>query len=381
MITKVLLVTGMMNRGGAESMLMDLVRNKPRDTEINFLVNTYPTCFNNRGAFDDEIELSGCHIYHIGMQSKIGPFKYLVDFKKVVKESRPDVVHIHLNSSNGFICYAAHQAGVKKIISHCHAELCFRGSLLNRAFKETVLWAQKWLIGWYATDFWGCSDNANKRLYRGRNYDKAIIINNAISCDMYAAVTEEEVEEVRASYNVPRDAVLLGNVGRIVPHKNIAFIIPLLSELVKRGLNAYAIIIGRNDTKDYTAMVLSEAERLGVRDRIRMMGEQSNIPAIMRSFDLFVGPALREGFALVPIEAQAAATPCLLYKGFPRAEDMGAGLVEFHDDFNIREWCDSAIRLLEKRGTVSQETCLNAIRNRGFDAKQNAKLICEYYRQ
>lgn len=379
MSLKVLEVTGVMNRGGAEAMLMDVVRYAPADVRIDFVVNYDPRGPVPEGSYDAELRERGCTIRYIGSQLRLGPARYIREFRKIVEELKPDVVHTHLNAKNGIIALAAHRAGVKKIVSHCHADIRFRGTWLSRTACEVELWLQKWLIGWFSTDYWGCSTEANHRLYRGRNYRRSVVINNAISCDAYNAVSSADVAAVRARYGLPGDAVVLGNVGRIVPHKNIAFIVPMVAELVRRGINAYMVVAGRNDAPDYVANMMTEAERLGVKDRIVLLGERGDIPTVMQSFDIFVGPALREGFGLVAVEAQAAAVPCLLYTGFPQTVDMEVGLTEFRDDFDVNGWCDAIVRMLAKRGTVSQKTCIEAIRKRGFDAKENTKTICKLY--
>jgi glycosyltransferase EpsF len=376
---KVLQVTGLMNRGGAEAMLMDILRNKSHDVHFDFLINNDPRNLTDEGSFDREILSYGCEIRHIGSQLRLGPVKYICQFRQVVEELRPDVVHIHLNAKCGLIALAAHLAGVKKIITHCHADIKFRGSLLSRIFNETEVWLQKWLIGWFATDFWGCSIEANKRLYRNPYFDRSVVIPNAISCDAYAQVSNVMRDDVRNSYNLPSDAIILGNVGRIVPHKGIANIVDVIFELKNRNHNAHFVIVGRNDAKDYVEDMKKHAEALNVIDRIHFIGERSDIPTIMSSFDVFVGPALREGFGLVAVEAQAACIPCVLYKGFPKAVDMGMGLTTFVNDFNAVTWAnyiETALQTSKPDKTV----VLNAISAHGFDAKRNALKVCEQYK-
>ncbi len=376
---KVLQVTGLMNRGGAEAMLMDILRNKPNDVHFDFLINNHPRNLKEKGAFDQEIRSYGCEIRHIGTQLRIGPIRYIREFKKIIKELQPDVVHIHLNAKCGIIALAAHLAGVKKIIAHCHADIKFRGSLLSRIFNESEMWIQKWLIGWFATDYWGCSIEANKRLYRGSHFRKSVVINNAISCAAYSAVSVEDIKALRRSYNIPEDAVVLGNVGRIVPHKGIAKMVDILYELVRRGVNAYFIVAGRNDAPEYVSKMMQYAEGCKVADRILFLGERSDIPVVMHTFDVFVGPALREGFGLVAVEAQAATVPCVLYKGFPKAVDMNVGLTTFLDDLDSTKWA-SAIQNLIKNDKVEKGKVLNAIRTLGFDANENALKICVMYK-
>lgn len=376
MSLKVLQVVGVMNRGGAESMLMDILRNKPKDIQFDFLVNNSPSRLMDEGAYDSEILSYGCHIRHIGSQLRIGPIKYILHFKKIIKELQPDIVHIHLNAKSGIIALAARMARVKRIIVHCHADIKFRGNLFSRLLNETEMWLQKWLIGWCATDYWGCSVEANKRLYRGHNYKDSIVINNAISCDSYGAVSESQWKAVRASYNLSEDAIILGNVGRIVPHKGIANIIDVIAELKNRHVNAHFIVVGRNDSEEYVSQMMHHATELGVDGCVHFLGERSDIPVIMHTFDVFVGPALREGFGLVALEAQAAAVPCILYKGFPRSVDMG--LVQYVDDFDPIKWsnCIQAALTSER---VTKAEMLEKIRTKGFDAKENSIKVCKEY--
>lgn len=377
---KVLQVTGTMNRGGAEVMLMDILRNKPDDVHFDFLINNDPRNLKEEGAFDQEILSYGCRIRYIGTQLRIGPIRYIREFKKIVKELQPDVIHIHLNAKCGLIALAAHLAGVEKIVTHCHADIKFRGSLPSRVFNESEMWIQKWMIGWFATDYWGCSTEANKRLYRGRHFRDSVVINNAISCAAYSAVSEEEYKALRNSYNLPDDTVVLGNVGRIVPHKGIAKMVDVLSELKNRGVNAHFIVVGRNDACEYVNEMMAHAEECKVADRIHFLGERSDVPVVMHTFDVFVGPALREGFGLVAVEAQAAAVPCVLYQGFPQTVDMHVGLTIFHKDYNPKAWADSIQAVLKSR-KVEKGLILNAIRVLGFDANENALKISAMYKK
>lgn len=378
MSLKVLQVTGIMNRGGAEVMLMDILRNKLENIHFDFLVNNDPNHLLDEGAFDQEILSYGCTIHHIGSQLRLGPIKYTWKFKQIVKELQPDVVHIHLNAKSGLIALAAHLAGVKKIIVHCHADIKFRGSWPSRLFNETEMWCQKWLIGWCATDFWGCSIEANKRLYRGKHFKNSVVINNAISCEVYAAVTDEMWHTVKRSYNLPPDSVVLGNVGRIVPHKGIAHMVDVLAELKKQNINAHFVVVGRNDAKEYVDEMMTHAKEVAVDDRIHFLGERSDVPVVMHTFDVFVGTALREGFGLVAVEAQAAAVPCVLYKGFPKSVDMQLGLVDFLNDFDAVKWCKSIQRKLAEK-KADKTLVLDVIRSLGFDAKENSRKVCKMY--
>ena len=376
---KVLQVTGTMNRGGAEVMLMDILRNKPDDVHFDFLVNNPPEDLHCKGVFDDEILSYGCKIHHIGTQLRIGPINYIRQFRKIYDELKPDVVHIHLNAKCGIIALAAHKAGCKKIIAHCHADIRFRGSLLGRLFSETEMFFQKFLIAHYATDWWGCSVEANRRLYWPWILKKSVVINNAINLEAYQSVKSEDVRALRATYNLPDSTIVLGNVGRIVPHKNIAFVVEVMNELMKQGKDVAFVVAGRDDAPEYTTSMKNRAKELGIPDnRLLLLGERGDIPTVMHTFDVFIGPALKEGFGLVAVEAQAAGIPCVLYTGFPASVDMRAGCCTFLDAFEVTSWADAILQSQTGIG-ADKSTIHNNIRSLGFDAKENAKKVCKMY--
>ena len=378
---KILQVVGLMNRGGAEAMLMDIFRQTHDKMEFVFLINDHKNVLGREGSFDKEILALGGKIRYIGTQGSLGPKEYIRQMRQIVAEEKPDLAHCHLNAKTGFIALALHRAGVKRIIAHCHADIKFHGNPIKNFINETEVFFQKFLISRYCTDFWGCSVEANRRLFRGEDFKKSVVVNNAIDCQKYEAVTEAEWKTVRESYHLQEGAIVLGNVGRIVPHKNIAFIVDLLAELKTRGITAYMVVAGRNDAKEYLDNMLTNAKAKGVDGQILLLGERSDIPVVMHTFDVFVGPSIREGFGLVAVEAQAAGVPCVLYKGFPKLTDMKLGLATYHDDFNVSAWCDSICNCIrDKKPQISKSAICSKIRALGFDSATNADYVQKLYK-
>ena len=376
---RVLQVTGVMNLGGAEVMLMDILRHKPDYVHFDFLINNPPDNLHQKGVFDDEIQSYGCEMRYIGTQLRIGPRQYIKHFKEIYDELKPDIVHIHLNAKCGIIAMAARKAGCKHIIAHCHANIKFHGSWWSNLRNNTEVFLQKFLISHFATAYWGCSPEANKRLYWSWIRKKSVVINNAIDTTAYTSVSEDSVKRVRESYNHTKNCIVLGNVGRIVPHKNIAFVVDLLSELKARGYNAIFVVVGRNDAKQYVDAMLEHARMLDVEDKLLFLGERSDIPVVMHTFDIFVGTSLQEGFGLVAVEAQAAGLPCVLYKGFPKTVDMELGLCQFINNFDVNVWVQSILEVIRTRETVTIEDIKASIKVKGFDAKENAILVSDLY--
>lgn len=375
---RVLQVVGVMNRGGAEVMLMDIFRHTPQGVQFDFLVNSKTKEQATRGVFDEEIEQRGARLFSIGTQWSMGLISYIRQFRRIVKCTSPDIVHIHLNAKGGVIALAARISGVKKVIVHCHADIRFRGSIVSRFVNEVEMFFQKILIGLFATDYWGCSVEANQRLFWAWLQRKTRVINNAVNTEAYMQIPLADIQQVKRSYRLSSHTLVLGNIGRVVSHKNIAFIIEILAVLKSKNVDASFVFAGRVDDKEYYRRIIENAEQAGVSDRVVCLGDREDVPVVMHTFDFFVGPALREGFGLVAVEAQAAGIPCLLYKGFPHTVDMNVGLVRFFDELDATQWAEALLSDKNNK-RPDKQTIQQQIRAMGFDSCWNSEKVINLY--
>jgi len=379
---KILHVTGAMNRGGAEVMLMDIYRNISEDFHFDFLVNYKIKNGIIKGDFDDEILLKGAQIKHIPTQWDIGPKNYSKKFKEICIEiGIPEIVHIHMNAKSGIIALAAKKAGIKNVIVHSHADLKFRGGFVSRLASTLELQFQKILISKYADYFWGCSKEANLSLFYKRvlTPKQSAIINNAVDVKLFQNVSNDEVIALRKSYDINEKTIVLGNIGRIVSHKNVIFIIDILNQLHKENIDFVFVFAGRADQTDYLEAIFNKAKKYDILNKIIYLGIREDVPVVVNSFDIFIAPALKEGFGLVAVEAQAVGLPCLLYTGFPKTVDMNLGLVTFFDTFDVKVWSDAVINSKEKN--KNKEQLFEAIASKGFDINSNTKQIEKLYKQ
>ena len=377
---KVLQVTGAMNRGGAEVMIMDIFRNISSAVHFDFLVNYNQKTGIVKGDFDEEIINKEGGLFHIPTQWGIGPVKFYQAFKKIVDKVQPDIVHIHMNSKSGIIAWAAKKAGVKQVITHVHADIKFRGNFMYRLISNAEMKFQKMLINKYADQYWGCSKEANNSLYYASklNEQNSAVINNAVDTKAYQNVSRDAINELRNTYQLTEQSFVIGNVGRVVRHKNVLFIIDVLKALIDQGVDCKFVFAGRADQQQYLKEIEEQVALYGLEDKVINLGLRADIPVVMSTFDVFVGAALKEGFGLVAVEAQAAGVPCVLYTGFPKSVDMQLDLVTFLDEFSVEQWV-AAIRKMRDCKCENKALIKNKIRALGFDSDTNTKEIERKY--
>jgi len=374
---RVLQVTGVMNRGGAEMMLMDIYRHISPDIHFDFLVNVKRSDPRPNGDFDEEIRARGAKMLYILAQWDSGVRNFIHDFKRIIAENgRPDVIHIHLNSKGGVISLAARLCGIKKIIVHSHADVKYRGSFLHIWPRVLELKLQKVLIWLFATDYWGCSPDAVRCMFYNRR--NALVINNAIDIHAFQTMPTETVQALRAQFGAGGDTLVIGTVGRINPAKNLGYLIEIIQTLAQRGVNFRFVCAGRVDDEHYMQTVLQQVAAYGLEDRVHFIGDRSDVPALMAAFDLFTHASLNEGFGMVGAEAQASGLPCVLSTGFPREVDMGLGLVTYLPANNPEAWAEALLKAACKRCT-ERALIYRTIAERGFDIVENTRRIEQIY--
>ena len=295
---RILHVVGMMDRGGAETWLMHILRNIDRSIfQMDFLVNTTATC-----AYDDEIRALGGRI--IPCTGPSNPIEYAQKFKQILREDGPyNVVHSHIHHYNGYVLKLAHQAGVPIRVCHSHIDstaLEAKSSWRRRLYLKLMT---RW-IDRHATIGLGCSDVASADLF-GKNWKKdprwQIYY---CSIDLTPFATASDAASVRADLGIPASAFVVGHVGRFQQQKNHTFLVDIFAEVLKQQPQAYLLLVGEGDLRP---QIEQQALAQGIGHRTIFAGSRPDVPSLMQgAMDAFVMPSLCEGLPLVGIEVQAA---------------------------------------------------------------------------
>lgn len=363
---------------------MELLRHKDAATRIDFLVHVRDHIRDGAATFNEEITARGARVLQILTPAKSGVVGYLREFARQLETcGKPDIIHIHLNARSGIVALAAWLHRIPRVIVHSHAALTFRGKFLYRLAARAELIASKIIFMFAATDYWGCSAAAITSLFPRLGIlmgKRTCVINNAIDMRAYCELASSDVAAVRAEWGLGAGALLVGTVGRLVRHKNVAFLVRVLSVLRGRGVPVTLVIVGREQDKDYASEIRDLVERLGVRDAVVWCGERKDIARVMAACDVFASAALKEGFGLVALEAQAAGTPCVISDGFPDSVNIGSGLVSFMREFEAEAWADEIMRCQGKR-LARDESLMREFSNAGFVSAENTKRVEQAYRE
>lgn len=294
---KVLHVINSMNRGGAETFIMNLYNSiNTSNLQFDFLVTM------NNNAYEEEILNLGGKIYKIESRNQ-GYIKYIkhlyIFFKQHGEKYRS--IHVHTSSlSNIEPLIFAKIFKIKNRIIHSHNT--FQDGLIHRFLH----YINKPFIHFFANKYLACSENALKWLYKNTFIkDKAIIINNGIDINKFQ-YNENIRTEIRKQMQIS-EKIVIGHVGRFSKVKNHEFLIDIFYELTIINPYYHLVLVGCGELE---RKIYNKISKLGISDYVTILGPRPDVNNVLQAFDYFVFPSLFEGLPVALIEAQCSGLVC-----------------------------------------------------------------------
>lgn len=352
---RILHVVVNMNRGGAETLLMNLYRNIDR-TKVQF---DFLTC--KPGAYDAEIAELGGTLHRIPYITDVGHAGYIKALDHFFA-SHPEyaVVHSHMDKMSGYALRSAKRAHVPVRIAHSH-NTSSEGGFAAKAYK--------WVAGQYikrsATHFLACSSKAAQWLFADRG-NQTPILKNGIECDKFAFSLKLR-GDIRGELGIPENTFVIGHVGRFAHQKNHSFLIDMFAQLSKNKPDTVLFLVGDGPLR---ADIEERVRDLNLTNKIKFLGIRSDIHQLLQAFDIFVFPSLHEGLPVSLIEAQAAGLPCVISDVISPEADMGIDLVRYVPLSDKQRWVDEIKTVADQK--LPRHITAASLADKGYDIRNTA---------
>ncbi len=164
---------------------------------------------------------------------------------------------------------------------------------------------------------------------------KVVTICNGVDTTRF---TDDGREAGRRKLGLPADSVVIGTVGRLDPVKNHIALLEAFSRLRDGSTSLALVIIGEGPCR---SALQAEIRRLDLTNQVHLLGERSDVPVLLKGFDIFVLPSIAEGMSNTILEAMATGLPVVATRvgGNPElVEDWVTGrLVPERDPIAISE--------------------------------------------
>jgi glycosyltransferase involved in cell wall biosynthesis len=147
--------------------------------------------------------------------------------------------------------------------------------------------------------------------------------------DLSAVPDHEDGREIRHRFGIPAEALVLGTVANLFARKGYDVMLRALPEIVATFPQVHYLIVGTGDA-DYETRLRAIVRDLGLESRVHFAGFADPVYPCLAAMDLYVHPALMEGFGIAVLEAMAMRKPVVATTagGLPEvAQDGDTGIL------------------------------------------------------
>jgi len=278
-----------LDRAGAEKQMVYLACGlKNRGIDVHVCVLT------RDGPYRENLERAGISITLIGKRGKIdlGALRRL---QRVLAELRPDVVQTWLFAANVYGRLAARRAGVPHLIA------------CERCVDLWKSWWHFWMDRRLAriTDRIIVNSSGVRGFYvqHGIPEEKIKVIPNGIMIPQPEMVSREAM---LAELGLPRDARLIGLVGRLWPQKGVRDAIWAADLLKRIRSDVHLLIIGDGPERE---ALIRYRNNIEIQDRVHFLGHRDDVLRLMPHFDALWNTSRYEGQSNAILEAMALKVP------------------------------------------------------------------------
>ena len=280
-------------RGGQESMLMELLRHgKPEDV-------TWTVAFFEDGPLVREARALGIEATVVSSGRLRETARFVRTVAAVARlASDTDVVLSWMPKAHLY-------GGPAAAIARKPAIWVQPGMPSNRAWMDravTLLPAAGVLTVSSA------SDAAQRAIRPAR---RTTLVYPGIDLRRFDSEAVPDLAEARASLNLDRDVPIVGMVARLQRWKGVHLLIEALPQVRASFPDTIALIVGGAHfaEPEYEAHLKALASRLGVGQDVVFAGLRSDIPVWLSAMNVVAHPAANEPFGLAVVEAMALGKP------------------------------------------------------------------------
>lgn len=359
-VIRILHVFGIMNFGGAESMIMNLYRNIDKSIQFDFIVHT-----NSVGAFDKEIMSLGGHIFHCPQYKGVNSHLYKKWWKNFFNDHNEyKILHSHIRSCASMYIPIAHKHNVKVIV-HSHSTSNGQGL---KAIAKKIL---QYPIRFQADYCFACSTDSGKWLFGEKiiNNEKFFLLKNAIDTNKFTFDNNIR-KNIRDSLNLG-DSLTFVHVGRFHEAKNHIFLLNVFKDFLKICNQSKLILVGDGELRP---IIETEIKKLGIANDVILTGFRNDISHILMASDCFIFPSLWEGLPVTVIEAQAAGLRCLISDRITKEVDVSNLVKHISISDGTEPWINEMKTIASKHYDVSKY-----IINSGYDICSTCKWLTDFY--
>lgn len=301
---RVLHLLDSLNRGGAETLCLDVCRNARRNSlDLTFAAT-------GGGDLEDDFRHSGADFVRLARTRPLDT-KLIKRLRDLIDEREIEIVHCHqaVEALHAYLATRRSKRGgvrrVKRVLSFhlCTADVKNRVALKFLAPRMDACVA-------VSRELLSCLDTEGG-FATGKNFH---VVYNGVDASRLGAIVGGG--DLRAELGLTERELLFGMVGNFYAdgRKDQLTVCRALPEVFARVPEAHFVFAGgyeENASGIYQECVNYCRER-GIAGRVHFAGKRADVACVLRALDIFVFSSRRDSFGVAVVEAMLAGAPAIV---------------------------------------------------------------------
>jgi glycosyltransferase involved in cell wall biosynthesis len=289
---KILQLIDGLNIGGAEVLLVDLVRG------IKEFGNEVSVGYSTPGPLEKKLYDLGVSYTRLPRLGRIDPVLFFGICKLILRE-KPDIVHTHLFKSDLHGRLAARLCGVPVVVSTSH-----NNDVWARRFPLGLIYG---MTAKLTDQVIAVSDEVREYQMQttGISAEKIMVIENGVRVERF--INQQKAgSALREELQIAADAPLIGIIGRLQPQKDHHNFLKAAVHIKNKLPAARFLIVGDGPLR---TELQTQAKNFGLESSTLFCGIRQDIPAVLAALNILVISSKWEGLPVTLLEGMAAHCP------------------------------------------------------------------------
>ena len=344
---KVAYLLGSLNRGGTETLMLDVLRN------VEYTPYEMICIHRKGGAYQEAFYAADTKVIQCAPK-RFGFFQYMRMLRQVLLHEGVNIIHGQQPLDTIYGCLATIGTNIK-IVQTFHGFYPMKGLLglltrLSIRMSDVLCFVSKYEQEWYQQRM-RIADKKCHIVFNGIDLGKLELTNDRVN-----GLASEPGK------------VQLCMVGNFMTGRDHLTLMRALQLLKKRGINKFEFyFIGKKS--ELSPLIYEECERIVKENNmcnVHFMGSRSDVPAILKTMDGFVYSTDHDTFGIAVVEAMATGLPVVV-NDWPVMKEVCGDMAAYYKSKDVED-CANAI-----------ERLLSELPQRKEIAKKNAEFVRKKY--
>ncbi len=281
---------------GAENQVYELLTALSTNSLLNIIVITF-----NEGILVKRLQNAGIPV-HVIDERKNNLLSCILKANSIMQRAGCDIAHVHGYKEMLLASVVKSiQFGSFKIIRTFHGMGMIDASIPYRFIEKVNSFFLDYAIS--------VSFDLQEILIKNKlvTKNKTTVLHNCIGSNQESIYFDEK-DRIKSLLKIPKDAFVVGTIGRLVQVKGHKFLLEAAKILIPEKKNLYFVIVGDGPLLD---KLQADVQILNLEANIIFTGFRNDAASILRCFDIFILTSLHEGIPMVILESMRAGIPII----------------------------------------------------------------------